>query len=136
MAYIRKNRELSSRNKGNNGEDVASKYLENKGYNIVRRNYRKVWGEIDIIASKDKKIHFIEVKSVTFKDLDGIMLNYHKPEDNVHGLKMKHIRRMIQTYFDEYNIGLDMEFNFHIICVYLNMKTRRAKVRMIENIIL
>ena len=50
---------------GRLGEDIAAKYLESKGFSIVGLNYRKKYGEIDIIAQKSKITHFIEVKSVT-----------------------------------------------------------------------
>lgn len=45
------------------GEEQAAKYLEGKGYEIVERNYRCPYGEIDIIASYRGEISFIEVKS-------------------------------------------------------------------------
>ncbi len=49
---------------GDVSEDLATRYLEQKGYSIVDRNYfaRKL-GEIDIIAQKEGVLHFIEVKS-------------------------------------------------------------------------
>ena len=47
------------------GEDLAEKYLQEKGYVIVRKNFRTRLGEIDIIAiSPDKKfLCFVEVKT-------------------------------------------------------------------------
>ena len=37
---------------GRVGEDIAAQFLERKGFKILARNYRKPWGEIDIIAEK------------------------------------------------------------------------------------
>jgi len=54
-----------SRKTGDLGESIACRFLINKGFSIVERNYLKKWGEIDIIAKKDGKAHFIEVKSVS-----------------------------------------------------------------------
>ncbi len=41
---------------------VAAKYLNRRGYNIVEQNWRTRWCEIDIIASKNDTIYFVEVK--------------------------------------------------------------------------
>lgn len=45
------------------GEDVATKYLVKHKYEIVERNFRCRFGEIDIIAINDGYVAFIEVKS-------------------------------------------------------------------------
>ncbi|MDP3764699.1 MAG: YraN family protein [bacterium] len=37
---------------GKAGEDIACKYLKNKGYKIIERNFRRKWGEIDIVCLK------------------------------------------------------------------------------------
>ena len=54
------------RRQGNIGEDLAAAYLEDKGFEIVARNYQTKTGEIDIIAQKGRTghevMHFIEVK--------------------------------------------------------------------------
>ena len=50
---------------GQIGEDCACRYLVERGFKIIERNYLKKWGEIDIIAKKKKKIHFVEVKAVS-----------------------------------------------------------------------
>jgi putative endonuclease len=115
---------------GNLGEDIACRWLERHQFRIIERNYNKKWGEIDIVAEKDKILQFIEVKSVT--DIRDAT----RPEENVHGLKVKRLRRVLQTYMIERHYGVDIEFRFHVMTVKMNVATRRAKVNMIENVIL
>ncbi len=52
-----------SRAKGNIGEDKAASFLQERGFEIIERNYYSRFGEIDIIAKKDAVLHFVEVKS-------------------------------------------------------------------------
>ncbi len=54
---------LNSRKRGGIGEEIACKYLINKGYEIVERNYLGKRGEIDIIAKIDDTLVFVEVKA-------------------------------------------------------------------------
>ena len=48
---------------GDIGEEFAVKYLKKKRYRIVDRNFRKKYGEIDIIAENKNYIVFVEVKT-------------------------------------------------------------------------
>ena len=48
---------------GNWGEDAAVRYLKTRGYEILDRNYRSSWGEIDIIARQRDVLAFVEVKT-------------------------------------------------------------------------
>ena len=48
---------------GKHGEDIAADYLINRGYSIITRNYRRRFGEVDIVARKDSTIVFVEVKT-------------------------------------------------------------------------
>ncbi|WP_187647347.1 YraN family protein [Nitrosophilus labii] len=52
-----------NRNKGNEAEEKACRYLKNLGFRIIERNFYSKFGEIDIIAIKDDVLHIIEVKS-------------------------------------------------------------------------
>ena len=45
------------------GEEIAAKFLVKKGYEIIDRNFRKGYGEIDIVAVKNKILVFVEVKT-------------------------------------------------------------------------
>ena len=50
---------------GNRGEDIACDYLKNHGFKIIERNFRLKGGEIDIVATRDNILVFIEVKTRT-----------------------------------------------------------------------
>lgn len=117
---------------GNLGEDIACVYLEKAGYSIVDRNYLRKYGELDIVAIKDGEYHFVEVKCVTRETVTHE--TGYRPEDNMHPWKLKRLARTIQAYILDKKVGDNWQF--HVITVILNMKTRRARVEMLENIIL
>lgn len=48
---------------GRHGEDIAAAWLNEHGYVIVERNYRRRFGEVDIIAEQGEYLVFIEVKT-------------------------------------------------------------------------
>jgi len=124
---------------GKIGEDVVCKFLVKHDFNIIDRNYRKKWGEIDIVAEKGNILHFIEVKSVSknIKDINGQgqELGY-QPEENVHPWKQKRLIRVFQTYLLDKKIPEEKEWQFDIMAVFLDFETRQAKIRMTENVIL
>lgn len=123
---------------GEIGEHLAARYLINKGYTVIERNYTKKWGEIDLVVKKNQKIHFIEVKS-----LIGIGANVakdkkatgeYRPEDNMSQEKIEKLRRTVGTYLAEFHVKEDWQFD--LVTVYINPKTKEAKVQVFENIIL
>lgn len=141
-----------NQNIGKIGEETACKFLMKQGYQILTRNYWKKWGEIDIIAKKDRVIHFVEVKTVS-KDLTSSLnrdfvscetekcVNHetsdgYRPEDNIHPWKLKRLSRAIQTYIIENNMTDENEWQFDAITVFLDIKNKTAKVDHIKDIIL
>lgn len=48
---------------GQKGEDLAVQLLTKNGYKIIDRNFRSRFGEIDIVATHDDTLVFVEVKS-------------------------------------------------------------------------
>ena len=49
--------------RGKIGEELAAAYLAEAGYRILERNYRCLFGEIDIVAQEGETLVFVEVKS-------------------------------------------------------------------------
>ncbi len=82
---------------GKKGEEEAESYLRESGYLIVTKNYRKKFGEIDIIAKKEETLTFIEVRSKSDSSLGT-------PEESIDENKKKRIRRNAKAYvaFNKY----------------------------------
>ncbi len=76
---------------GKEGEERAAQWLIAKGYIILHRNWRHSYHEIDIIASKGKFLHFIEVKARRASSLGN-------PEDSVTKKKFKHLQKAADEY--------------------------------------
>ncbi len=76
------------------GEETAAAYLTQRGYEIVGRNARTPYGEIDIIAKKDESFIFIEVKTLTSSK------NFF-PEQNVTQRKREHMIACAECYAAE-----------------------------------
>ena len=124
---------------GEIGENIAVKFLVKHGFSILERNYTKKWGEIDIIAEKSNKLYFIEVKSVSRLDLDHVThetLDQYKPEDNMHPWKLKRLSRTIQTYLLSKNIDDEKEWQVDLLVVFLSLKNKNAKIKLVSDIIL
>lgn len=79
---------------GDFGEDLVEEYLRNKGYDILDRNFRKPFGEIDIIARIDKIVVFVEVKTRKNK-------NFANPSEAVTISKQQKIIKASQVYLME-----------------------------------
>ncbi|MEK7526173.1 MAG: YraN family protein [Patescibacteria group bacterium] len=81
---------------GKLGEDLAAKLLQDKGYQIIERNWGSKWGEIDIIAKKGEMYIFVEVKTKVGE-------NFGPPEQMVNYRKLQQIQRMASTYAQAVN---------------------------------
>lgn len=116
---------------GDVGEKIAAEYLENNGYKIVERNYRKNWGEIDIIARKNDGLVFVEVK--TREKSSARFAGDHFPEENVNWQKREKLVRMAETYLLEKNYPDSAAWQIDVIAVELESSTRRADLKHFKN---
>jgi len=86
--------------------------LKEEGYFILDRNYRNRYGEIDIIAKKDKCLIFIEVKTRT-------NLDYGDPLETINKLKISRIKRLASFYIASNKLsGFNPRFN--VISIIIN----------------
>lgn len=86
---------------GKQAEEAAALYLENRGYTIVAKNWRRPYCEIDIIARKTTCHYFVEVKYRS-STLAGDGLAYITPQ------KLKQMQRAAQWWLQENNISTEV----------------------------
>lgn len=112
---------LNNKKVGNMGELMAEKYLLEKEYEILENNYRNLYGEIDIIAKKDKNIVFVEVKSRNSN-------KYGFPREAVDDKKIEKIYNTSLVYIAEKNFD-NIQFRYDVIEIFLN----KNEINHIEN---
>ena len=104
--------EKNKRDLGKEGEDIAVKYLTEKGFKIVERNYHySTKGEIDIIANDKNQLVFVEVKS-------RINLDYGEPEYAINPKKIKQIKKMAELYIFDKEID-EADCRFDVVAILL-----------------
>lgn len=109
---------------GDKGEDLAAKHLEKQGYVILERNWRSGRNEIDIIASKNADVVFVEVKTTSSDRAEDMKL----PIEAVDTAKRKNLTDAARQYAIQRKRSVDAlhycdDYRFDIIEVYLNRET-------------
>ncbi|HET8581333.1 MAG TPA: YraN family protein [Candidatus Paceibacterota bacterium] len=132
---------MSTKEIGTLGESIAATFLERKGYRILERNYRKTWGEVDIVAERRGVVRFVEVKSVSRENSSSLSegefsreTGQYRPEEQVHPEKLRKISRLAENYMVERHDG--REYQIDVVGVFLDHAHRRARCRLFENAIL
>jgi putative endonuclease len=108
--------------KGKEGEDMAARFLKEKGYEIIQRNYRYKQSEIDLIVKKDNWLIFVEVK-LRSSDMYGY------PEDFVDYKKAKNVIDGAEQYTYEN----DWQGNVRYDIVSIRVMRDKTEIIQIED---
>lgn len=109
---------------GKLGEDIACDYLIRKGYTIVSRNEKNLMGEIDIIATIDDVLVFVEVKARETTDF-GL------PQEAVTPIKQQKIRKTATYYLKRKKLLDKVACRFD--CIAIIAKGNSFNIDHIEN---
>lgn len=146
------------------GEELVAKFLMKRGFIVIDRNFRRKWGELDVIATRKDVLHFVEVKSVSkcifdfprfisemhrsgtvtheTSDVPGnfsrdrTQKDRYRPEDNIHPMKVARQKRAIQSYLLSGRVSSETKWQFDVAAVFIDSESRKAKIDFIEDIIL
>ena len=119
---------------GKIGENLAKTFLMKQGFSILDRNYRIPQGEIDLVAKKDKILHFIEVKSIKVRNCHEIESLTIRPEDNMTFSKWSKFVLTVQSYLKHKNVPHETRYQVDLACVYIDTEKREGRVRLLQNI--
>ena len=110
-------------------ENIAARYLEDGGYEVIDKNYRKPWGEIDVIARRNETIIFVEVKANSRQFVGDF-----NPEVRVDWKKMAKIKRTAMLYLEQELCDADLEWQIDVISVTFDGINKKAKIQHFKNI--
>lgn len=92
---------------GNVGENFATRFLKEKGYQILEQNYRNKIGEIDIVAKQKDIIVFVEVKSRN-------SAKFGLPREAVTVHKQNKIRKVALVYLSQKRL-MNVQCRFDVV---------------------
>lgn len=95
---------------GARSEQLAAHYLKERGYTIVKRNYRTSFGEIDLICEQRDLIIFVEVRSKR-------SLRYGTGAESVNQKKQRKIRRVAEQFLLHMN-WMNRRIRFDVIEIF------------------
>ena len=113
---------MSNLSLGKQGEEIAADFLKKKGMKILERNFRTPFGEIDVITEKNRKLHFVEVKTRR-------STKFGKPFEAVNRAKLNHITHSIEFYLK----GKDADFEIDVISVLIK-ENGEKEIEYIKNV--
>jgi len=112
---------------GRTGEDLALEHLERLGYELVARNHRTRWGEIDLVVHNGDALVFVEVKT---RRANG---SGRGPWEALHERKRAQVRRMAAAFLsDVQDRPRSTELRFDAIGVVIDPRGRLVRLDHLE----
>lgn len=115
---------------GDIGEKIAERYLKNKGYTVLEKNYLKPWGEIDVVAKKKGNLIFCEVKTRDAENVEHFLA-----ESSVNRLKIKKLQKICETYLMERRFPYSQRWQIDVLAIAIDKEKKKAKIKHFENAI-
>ncbi len=139
------------------GEKAAESYLVKQGFSITDRNYSTRFGEVDIIAKRNNRLYFFEIKTISVSrlpaqagetklstagtDIHGSRETFlrenrklENPFQNISYFKIKRLAKTAEIYLQTKNIPPDIRWQIDGVGVYLDPVSHETKIIHIENI--
>lgn len=108
------------------GESKAAEYLLQRGFQILEKNFRTSYGEIDLIAIKENRLLFVEVKTRS-NDSFGL------PEESITLSKKDHLQKSVQAYFLDHPEMEEMNWQIDVVAIRRIDNVENPEIVWFEN---
>ena len=110
---------------GNRGEETAAVYLSNSGHEVLARNVRTPYGELDLITRQAGSIVFVEVKTRRSR-------THGLPEEAVTSRKRNHLLASAQYYLQRH-ASSDFPWRIDVVAVEFDSSGTLTRLEVFEN---
>lgn len=110
---------------GRVGEALAWRYLREKKFKLIKQNARNRAGEIDLVVTKNGRLHFVEVKTVS----KGTRFT---PQDNLTKAKLKKLARSVHQYLHEHKLHA-YAWQIDAVFITLDRYEKKADIQYLEH---
>jgi putative endonuclease len=107
-------------------EAAVGRRLEQLGFRILDRNWRRPWGELDLVVQKNGVVHFVEVKAARMRQ-EGF-----DPSVRAGWRKMAKVRRTARTWLVARHMDHETPWQMDVAAVI--MAGERLEIEIFENI--
>ena len=111
---------------GRRGEKLACRLLWRRGFRIVARNVHAGRGEIDIVAERAGRVHFVEVKTRSSGGMG-------RPEERVDAAKRQRLKTAAAAYLDEFGAQPPDGSQFDVVSLVVGPGGRVVEEELLEN---
>jgi putative endonuclease len=112
---------------GKFGECLAVEYLLDRGYTVLKQNWRSPYGELDIVAMKDNRVIFVEVKTRT-------SLSFGWPEEAITPQKQEHLWNCGEAFLDAFPEYAAHAWQIDVLAILIESQVnRKFQIKHYEN---
>ena len=110
------------------GEDLAGRFLQDAGFQILETNYRCARGEVDIVAHDGDEVVFVEVRTRRGTE-------FGTPEESVTAAKAQRLIATAQHYIQERSGGPETSWRIDLVSIHLDRSGRLEDINHLRHAI-
>ena len=108
------------------GEDLAGRFLQDAGFQILETNYRCPRGEVDIVAQDMDEVVFVEVRTRRGAE-------FGTPEESVTSTKAQRLIATAEHYIQQRSDGGEISWRIDLVSIHLDRSGRLEEINHLRH---